>query len=324
MQPEQHDIELSIIAPMYNEAENIERTVSMLMEAMRDFPHPWEMVFVNDGSTDNTLELARKAQETCPNLRVAGYAKNRGRGMALRTGMAASRGRYAVTIDFDLSYSPDHILRIYEELAADESLDIVIGSAYMKGGGVEGVPFKRLLVSKAANLIIRYAFGNQFQTVTAVLRGYRRRALDALVLEEEGKEIHLEILSKALALGLKIKEIPATLRSRKRGSSKFRFLGSAVRHLIFSLFERPIAVFWYFGMLLTLAGVGSGLYISYLRFTGQLNLRPLVFLAVLLIIVGVQFLSFSVIAGQNSQLRNEVFKLRSELKQLSSERRDES
>lgn len=310
------EIELSIVAPMYNEAENIQRTVSALMEAMSDFPHPWEMVFVNDGSIDDTLTLAKSIEKDTPNLRVTGYSVNQGRGKALRTGMEAARGKYVVTIDFDLSYSPDHILQIYRELASNETIDMVIGSAYMKGGAVEGVPLKRLFVSKAANLIIRNAFSSQFSTVTAVLRGYRKQALDALVLEENGKEIHLEILSKGIALGMNIKEIPATLKSRKAGSSKFRFVGSAFKHLSFSLFERPIFLFGGIGAIITIAGLLSSVYITYLRFIGELNIRPLVFLAVLLIIVGVQFLSFSVIAGQNSHLRNELFKLRSEMKQL--------
>ena len=134
------EIELTVIAPMYNEADNIETTISMIKETLNDFDKPWELLLVDDGSDDNTLEIARRFETKMPNLRVLHYPVNCGRGKALRTGFNYARGKYIVTTDFDLSYSPHHIIQIYEQLTNPTQMnDIVLGSAYMKDGKVIGV-----------------------------------------------------------------------------------------------------------------------------------------------------------------------------------------
>jgi dolichol-phosphate mannosyltransferase len=311
-------IELSIVAPMYNEAENIPVTIQRLNQAMTRFSGNWEMIFVNDGSTDQTLETARQWEQKLDNLVVVSYPVNRGRGKALKTGFQAARGAYIVSTDFDLSYSPDHILRIHEELADPNQMnDVVLGSAYMPGGRTRGVSPLRLLVSKLGNTILQFAFPERIYTSTCILRGYKRDALMTLELESERKEIHLEILSKAFATGLKIKEIPATLESRKQGTSKFRFRRTAFTHFLFSLFEKPILVFGLIGGGLGLIGFFMGLYIAWERFFGSLSPnRPLISLMILLLVVGTQFLCFAFIASQNIFLRNEMFRLQRQINKL--------
>lgn len=308
-------IELSIVAPMYNEVENIETTISQLTNAMKDFPGKWEMIFVNDGSTDQTLETARVWEQKIDNLIIASYPVNMGRGRALRTGFKKARGRYIVSTDFDLSYSPDHILRIYKELCDPSQMnDIVLGSAYMPGGKTKGVSALRLFISKTGNNVLQFAFPEKVYTSTCILRGYKREALQSLEFESDRKEIHLEILSKAFATGLTIKEIPATLESRKQGKSKFRFRHTAFTHILFSLFEKPIFLFGAIGGSLSLAGFFIGLYIIWERFSGSLSEgRPLISLMILLLVVGTQFLCFAFIASQNIFLRNEMFRLQRQM-----------
>ena len=308
-------IELSIVTPMYNEAENIETTINRLTLAMKDFPGKWEMIFVNDGSTDKTLEIARAFEKKIDNLIIASYPLNKGRGRALKTGFKKARGRYIVSTDFDLSYSPDHILKIYKELSdPDQMNDIVLGSAYMPGGETKGVSALRLFISKMGNNILQFAFPKKIYTSTCILRGYKRKALKSLEFESDRKEIHLEILSKAFATGLTIKEIPAVLESRKQGSSKFKFKRTALTHILFSLFEKPIFVFGAIGGALSLAGFFIGLYIAWERFSGSLSPdRPLIPLMILLLVVGTQFLCFAFIASQNIFLRNEMFRLQRQM-----------
>jgi glycosyltransferase involved in cell wall biosynthesis len=126
-------VELSVIAPMYNEADNIETTISKIRETLSDFDKSWELILVDDGSTDDTLSIAREYETKVENLRTIHYPVNHGRGKALRTGFKHARGQYVITIDFDLSYGPEHIIRIYEELANPSQMnDVVLGSAYMK------------------------------------------------------------------------------------------------------------------------------------------------------------------------------------------------
>ncbi len=312
------EIELSIVVPMYNEAENIENTINLINNSMKEFALPWELIFVNDGSTDNSLELAKKCEEKSHNLHIVSYPKNHGRGRALRKGFENAKGKYIVTIDFDLSYSPDHILRIYNELADPAQMnDLVLGSAYMKGGKALGVNAFRLFISRFGNKILEFAFPRRFKTTTCILRGYRREVLEALDLQSDQKEIHLEILSKVCALGYSVKEIPATLTSRKKGSSKFRFKRTAFTHILFSLFEKPIIFFGLFGFLLTLGGFLIGLYVVWLRYAGTLHTdRPLIPLMILLLIMGSQFFSFAFIASQNNYLRNELYRLHRRINQL--------
>lgn len=319
--PSHHAVELTVIAPMYNEAENIVSTVTKIQETLADFDDSWELVLVDDGSDDDSLAIARTLETEVSNLRVISYPINCGRGKALRTGFEHALGRYVVTIDFDLSYSPDHILRIYEELTdPDQMNDVVLGSAYMKGGQVVGVSSLRLLTSKIGNRILEYTFPLPFKTSTCILRGYKHEVLEALELESDGKEIHLEILSKVCALGFMVKEMPATLHSRKMGTSKFKFRKTSVSHLIFSVFERPILLFGAIGLILTFSGFFIGLYIIYLRYFGTLNpVRPLIPFLILLLIMGSQFFCFAFIASQNNHLRNEVYRLQRQINSLNTE-----
>ena len=315
------EIELSIIAPMYNEAKNVNSTTASIAQLLSTFEKPWELLLIDDGSTDNTLEIARKAEKEIDNLRVISYPVNCGRGRALRTGFEYARGKYVITIDFDLSYSPDHILLIYEQLV-DPSLmnDVVLASAYMKGGKVIGVSPFRLFISKLGNKILEYIFPQSFKTSTCILRGYKREVLQALELASDGKEIHLEILSKVCALGFRVKEMPATLTSRKTGKSKFDLRKTSVTHFLFSIFERPILLFGITGIFFILSGFLIGCYVVYLRYFGTLNpSRPLVPLMVILLLVGSQFFCFAFIAIQNNNLRNEVYRLQKQLKRLQEE-----
>jgi dolichol-phosphate mannosyltransferase len=312
------EIELTVLAPMFNEADNIKTTILMITEILNDFDRTWELLLVDDGSEDNTQELARDFATQVPNVQVIHYPVNCGRGKALRTGFKHARGKYVITIDFDLSYSPDHILQIYKQLTdPNEINDVVLGSAYMKDGKVIGVSPLRLFISKIGNKILEYTFPQSFKTSTCILRGYKREVLEALELESNGKEIHLEILSKVCALGFAVKEIPATLSNRKGGRSKFRFRKTSISHLLFSIFERPILLFGIAGLFFILSGFLIGCYIVWLRYLGTLNpSRPLVPLMIILLLMGSQFFCFAFIAMQNNHLRNEVYRLQKQINYL--------
>ncbi|MFX0135883.1 MAG: glycosyltransferase family 2 protein [Candidatus Hodarchaeota archaeon] len=305
--------ELSIIVPMYNEEANVRNTVDQIRSAMKAFDSKWELIIVNDGSTDNSLQMAQEIEREENNIRVISYYPNSGRGKALRTGFENGRGNFIITIDFDLSYDASHILKLYKEIKNDNSVDIVLGSAYMAGGQTDSVPWFRLFTSKIGNKILSYAFPFRITTSTCILRGYKRKVLDSLPLESNGKEIHLEILSKAISLGYAIKEIPATLKARKKGKSKFKFRSTTISHLLFSFFEKPILVFGFIGLLLLISGFVGGIYITVLELQDRLNpVRPLVTLVVILVLSGLQILSFGFIAIQIGIIRKEIYKVQKE------------
>lgn len=310
-------IALSIVTPMFNEQENVERTASLISEAMKNFNGGWELIMVNDGSTDSTLEAAKKLEEKMPQLRVLSYQVNRGRGKALRTGFAAARGDIVVSTDFDLSYSPDHILRIYNEFQNSPDTDVVLGSAYMPGGTVQSVPFVRHAASRLGNMVLSFAMGRGLHTITCILRGYRRSVLETLDLESDGKEIHLEILSKVLAIGFRVKEIPADLRGRISGKSKFKLKTTSATHLVFSFFERPMLLFGGIGFLLIITGLIFGAAVVFMRFSGTLNPeRPLMTLIILLVLAGIQILSLGFLSLQVLSLRKEIYRIQGQNKLL--------
>jgi glycosyltransferase involved in cell wall biosynthesis len=313
-------MDLSIIIPMFNEAENAESTLKQVEEALASFAGTYEIIAVNDGSLDNTLDILNRLAEQDGKLKIVSYSKNVGRGMALRKGFKESIGDVIVSIDADLSYHPQYILGLVETLSKEPDIDFVLASPYMPGGAVENVPVLRLWVSKLGNKILRFAMPNRIYTSTGIFRAYRKKVLDSLELESDGKEIHLEILSKALALGYRVKESPAILTSRKRGKSKFKFKKTAISHLVFSVFEKPMIIFGIIGLLTLAIGILIGIYIAYLRFSGELTAgRPLITFAILLILGGIQILSFGFIAIQLVSLRREILRIQKENLELRNE-----
>ena len=308
-------MDLSVVIPMFNEAENVEVTLQRVEEALVSFPGSYEIIPVNDGSIDNTLEILNNVAIRDSKIRVASYPKNIGRGRALRTGFRESTGNMIVSIDADLSFAPSHILDIINVLRNEPDIDFVLGSPYVQGGKMVNVPFLRLWISKLGNIVLRHIMPVRYST--GVFRGYRREVLDSLELESDDKEIHLEILSKALALGYRVKEIPATLTGRERGKSKFKFKKTALSHLAFSAFEKPMIIFGFIGLIILFIGFLIGVYVTYLRFVGELTAgRPLITFAILLILGGIQILSFGFIAIQIVSLRKEILHVQKENKEL--------
>lgn len=308
---------ISVIVPMFNEQDNVQSTSKEISKVLDGLGLQWELILVDDGSADRTGELAATMARVDPHIRLCSHAVNMGRGQALRTGFAAARGDFIFTIDSDLSYSADHIPRMYEALRGETRPDVVVASPYMKEGRTEEVPLTRLLPSRLGNKLLSYALGGTVKTVTGIVRGYRRSALRGLDLTSSGKEIHLEIISKSLAMGYRIEEIPAVLRGRSKGRSKLRFRVTALSHLYFTFYERPLIFFGVLGLVLILLGlIGGGAIIVMWR-SGTLNPnRPLMTLVVLLILGGVQVLSLGFVGSQIASMRRDIFRIQSQAKNL--------
>lgn len=306
-------MELSIVSPMYNEEANIEGTVQEIRRVLQDYPHPWELILVNDGSTDRTLEVAYRLSEAYDNISVLSYPVNRGRGYALRTGFTQAQGRYIITIESDLSWDAEGIRQILKKFDEDVTVDIVLGSPYMKGGRTENIPFTRLAISKLGNKLLGLAMKGNLHMVTQMFRGYRREVIESLELEADRKEFHLEILSKALAAGFHAVEIPAVLKWRAGGTSTFRFRATSISHLLFSFYEKPALLFGVVGLLFGGIGLLIGLYVIWLWQQQTLNpVRPLMTLLVLFLLSGVQLAAFGFIGTQIAALRKEIIKIQRE------------
>jgi dolichol-phosphate mannosyltransferase len=311
------DVDVSVIVPMFNEQENAQGTLSRITRILDSTPKSWEIIVVNDGSTDQTKRLVEDYSRFNRYVRLISYPVNKGRGKALRVGFTHARGKIICTTDADLSYDEKYIIKMIEVLDENPDVDLAVGSPYAHGGKTEGVPLIRLLLSKWGNKILGFAMRGGLSTVTGVLRAYRKECINSLELESDGKEIHLEILSKALAMGYKAKELPATLQARIRGKSKFKLKATAVSHLIFSFFEKPMILFGAIGLFMLFLGFWGGVYVIYLWQKGTLNPnRPLMTLMVLLIVAGIQVLLFGFLGTQLVHLRKEIYKVQRENKNL--------
>jgi glycosyltransferase involved in cell wall biosynthesis len=203
---------VSVVVPAYNEVDLIENSLTRLTEYMATIEdtYPWEIVVVDDGSTDGTGEAADRFADAHDNVRVLHHFENFQLGQALRFAFANCRGDVVVTIDCDLSYSPDHIGRLLDAITVTRA-KIVIASPYMKGGTVRQVPFVRRLASRWANRFLSLTAKEDLHTVTGMVRAYDRRFLRTLNLKAMDMEVNTEIIYKAQLLRAKIVEIPATL-----------------------------------------------------------------------------------------------------------------
>lgn len=242
---------LSIILPAYNEEGVIRNNVIKINDYLSSYlrpDQPWEIIVVDDGSSDSTGKALQELAGEMPSLIVCTHPRNFGRGRALRTGMDASRGHYVITMDADLSYSVDHI-RLLLSTLQDGSADMVLASPFHKQGKAVNVPWKRLWISKIANRILAPSVSDDIRTVTCVVRGYTREVVDQLELFSDKKDIHLEILLKAKLLGFHIVEVPATLEwtnerrsTSKRGFSLGSFAKMANQHLFYNFLLQPSLV----------------------------------------------------------------------------------
>lgn len=245
------DPDLSIIMPAFNEESVIEDNVDQIACYLDGLPgdRSFEIVVIDDGSRDATGAILDRMASTRKYLCVVHHRRNYGRGRALQTGFMVSKGRYVVSLDADLSYSPDHIEKILKPLENGQA-DVVLASAYHPQGRVENVPFNRALISRLGNKILAYAVGGGLRTVTCVVRGYTREVIDSLILFSDGKDIHLEIVQKVRVLGYRILEVPATLKwlpQKRSGSVKGMSLNDfcqmSSRHLFFNFLFRPSSLF---------------------------------------------------------------------------------
>lgn len=258
---------VSIVASAYNEAAILENNLKVLCRYMASLEdrYDWEMIVVNDGSTDATGEILDRFAAGRDNVTVLHHITNFGLGQALQFAFGRCRGDYVVTVDIDLSYSPDHIERLLDKIIETRA-KIVIASPYTSGGSVSNVPLLRKFLSISANrflaLVSRGSFTGNFlptslYTLTSMVRAYDGRFLSRLNLMVTGMGISPEIIHKAMILRARIVEIPAHLdwgNEKKEGGkqrrSSMRIIKNIVSSFITGFMFRPFVFFVLPGLLL--------------------------------------------------------------------------
>jgi len=250
---------VSVIVPCYNEEAILKTNLEIIRSFLesRSYKYLWEIIVINDGSKDNTREIAEEYARQFKEVRVINHPSNLNLGHALQTGFRNAKGEIIVVLDVDLSYSVDHIEKLADKLL-EKSADIVIASPYMKGGKVTAVPFSRRIMSNWVNKFMSIAAQDKYYTFTGMVRAYRSEFIRTLNLKTKDYEVNPEIIYKGMILRARIIEIPAHLDwteqnkfSDKRKSS-LRVLRSFFSGIMSGFIFRPYIFFLAIGSVLML------------------------------------------------------------------------
>jgi glycosyltransferase involved in cell wall biosynthesis len=203
-------LSLSVVIPVFNEAENVLPLLEKLAAALREWPGQAEILFVDDGSVDGTPELLKQAQQGDPRIRIARFCRNLGQTAALAAGFRLAAGRAVVTLDGDLQNDPAEIPRLAGMLA---DWDVVCGIRVRR----QDSAWKRLS-SRIANGFRNWVTGDDIVDTGCTLKAYRRECLEGLELYH-GLHRFLPTLLKMR--GYRVTQVPVTHRARRGGKTKY-------------------------------------------------------------------------------------------------------
>jgi len=285
-------LDLSVVIPVYNEADSLARLHAELMAVLGDLGLRHEILAVDDGSQDDSLAVLRRLQEDDPHLKIIRLRRNFGQTAAFAAGFDQAQGAVVVTIDADGQNDPADIPRLLAKM--EEGYDIVSGWRTERRE-----PFiTRRLPSLIANRLISQATDVRLHDYGCSLKAYRFEVVKNVRLYGE---LHRFIPALASRFGVYVAEIPVNDRAREHGRSKYG-LSRTIRvtldlltvSFILSYGARPMQLFGMLGLLAGGLGVILNLYLASLKviygYRYRIGDRPLLMLAVLLVIIGVQFL----------------------------------
>jgi glycosyltransferase involved in cell wall biosynthesis len=211
---------ISVVVPVYNEAENIHPCLRSLWAALRECPH--EILICYDHEEDTTLPAVGAMTEKPPTVRLVKNDLGAGVAYALQAGFAAARGDVVAVSMADLADPPDRI-PVMADRIRKEGAHVVAGSRYMKGGSQHGGPWLKRTLSRLAGLSLYWLAGLGTRDATNNFRAYSADLLRQVSVESRmGFEVALELTVKAHRLRLKIDEVPSDWRDRSAGESRFR------------------------------------------------------------------------------------------------------
>jgi len=284
------------VVPVFNERDNLAPLYSELTGVLDSLGRSWELLFVDDGSTDQSDRVLRELKAKDERVRALRLARNFGQTAALACGLRHARGDLVITLDADGENDPADIPSLLNTI--DQGYDLVVGWRVERW---RNAYFSRKLPSLAANFLISSITGLKLHDYGCTLKAYRRPLAEQLRLYGE---MHRFVPFIALEVGARIAELPVNFRPRRAGHSKYglsrviRTLLDLITVMFLSGYStRPIQVFGTIGVVLAVLG---GLWTAMLVFEKvvlgfSLAQRPALLLAVLLLVVGVQFISLGLL-----------------------------
>jgi len=285
---------ISVVVPLLNEERSLEALYREIADALEPLGHDYEVVFVDDGSTDASLAVLSRLHDETTNVVVIHLRRNFGKAAALQAGFVEARGDLVVTIDADLQDDPAEIPKLLAKL--DEGFDLVSGWKTRRND-----PLARRLFSRVFNWVTGVISGVHLHDVNCGLKAYRAEVLHGIRLYGE---LHRFIPVLASYRGYRIAEIPVNHRPREHGRSRYgpeRYLRGFFDLLSVTFMgrykHRPLHLFGGVGVLMGAVGFVILLYLSIEWFWGQaIGQRPLLTLGVLLLVVGIQFVSLGLLS----------------------------
>ncbi len=209
---------ISIIIPVRNEEDNIENVIASISEKVHV---PYEMIILNDNSTDGTEKRAEALVKKYRAVRLINRRKNPGFGNTLMEGFKNARGSAVVPVMADLCDDPETINKMFKKM---KDYDIVVGSRYMEGGRSIGSPFLKSWISRNYGRLLHHVAGLPTTDATNAFKMYKKNVISAVEIKKMDFSISVELVLKAHFAGFRITDVPTTWRGRKKGSSKFKLL----------------------------------------------------------------------------------------------------
>ncbi len=288
-------MDISLVIPVYNEEENLEPLYRKIKEVMEPLEKEYEVIFVDDGSQDQSPQILDSLAREDPRVKVIHFRRNFGQTAALAAGFDLAQGEVVITMDADLQNDPADIPRLLAKM--DEGYDVVSGWRRDRKD-----PYvSRILPSTMANWLISKVTGVELHDYGCTLKAYSREVVKGLNLYGE---LHRFLPALASWMGVKIAEIPVNHHPRRFGKSKYGLTRTfrVILDLILVQFllrysTRPIRIFGGGGLLSLFLGLILGSYLTVVKlfFHHRIGNRPLLILAVLLIILGIQLLSLGIL-----------------------------
>lgn len=288
--------ELSLFLPVLDEEENLRPLHAKIRAALKSLGKTAEVIYVDDGSTDKSLEILKEIAAEDETVRVVSLRRNYGQTAAMSAGIDAARGQILIPMDADLQNDPQDIARLLEKL--NEGYDVVSGWRRNRRDNL----FSRKIPSQIANKIISWIGGVPLHDYGCSLKAYRREVIQDVRLYGE---MHRFIPIYASWVGARVTEIPVAHHARTRGKSKYGI--SRTLKVVFDLMTikfmasyqtKPIYVFGTFGMIAFLLSLIAGAWAFFLKFVEGVSfiLTPLPVIAIVMLAISVQFFLMGLLA----------------------------
>lgn len=306
-QPQSRNTLVSVVIPLLNEEESLRELHEQLKNVLSRIGGNYELIFVDDGSTDNSFKVLRELRQRNNRVKAVRFRRNYGKSAALAVGFQKAQGDFVITMDADLQDDPAEIPNIIRELKG--GLDVVSGWKKKRKD-----PLGKTIPSKFFNFVTAKVTGINIHDFNCGLKGYKNDVIKSVNVYGE---LHRYIPALAHWLGFKVGETVVNHRPRKFGKTKFGmarysrgFLDLLTVVFTTRYVSRPLHLFGGWGIVSSMAGLFISLWLAYEKyFNGQpLSNRPLFIVALIMIIVGVQFVSMGLLGElitRNQQMERE-------------------